>query len=584
MNKFSLILLILLAAITSPVLAVPAEQKISAVTVYPDRALVTRTGTVKLDASVQSIVFDNLPLNLEEDSVRAKAQGKLKILGVEVRRDYKEVAVSTATRQLQDDVTKLDDQIEALTDEQNNLQRRTDFLDQIRNKVTSQASSGEGREQVSTVPTMQGFFQLYSTERSKITLRWREIDHSVRDLNKLRADKANQLSLLQQPAAPNTRSAVVTVEAAESGPVDLQVSYLIPGAGWQPQYDAYADPDTQKVELTYYGVVRQTTGENWDDVALTLSSARPGTAARLPELAAWTIDFAGIGNGVMMLGGSGATLKDASRALTIANNGLTVNAGAQVIAGQVTAGNTSVNISGGTLVGTSSLVMSGSGAPPAPADADLQVAEIRSLGPAATFVVPAKASIPSDNQPHRSAISVQTLKGEWTYVATPKLVPSAFLKTRVTNTSGGPLLGGDINAFLGNNFIGKSYIGLVAANATFDLFLGTDENIKVTRTEGVKKEEIGGILSKMRLYKRSFTIELQNFKSTDASFKLRDQLPVSKNGKIEVKVTRAEPAITSRDEETGEVTWEFKLKPNAKQKLTVDYEVDAPYDLPVAGI
>ena len=469
-------------------------------------------------------------------------------------------------KQLQDDVQKLDDQIEALTDEQNNLQRRTDFLDQIRTKVTSQASSGEGKEQASTVPTMQGFFQLYSTERTKITLRWREIDHSVRDLNKQRADKANQLGLLQQPAAPNTRSAIVTVEAAESGPVDLQVSYLIPGAGWQPQYDAYADPDTQKVELTYYGVVRQTTGENWDDVALTLSSARPSMAARLPELAAWTIDFETIvmaGN--LKLGSAqAANQQQLLGSSSVVNNGI-----------QVTAGATSAIVSGGAVTMT---------APSAPAEADLQVAEVRSLGPAATFVVPAKASIPSDNQPHRSAISVQTLKGEWTYVTTPKLVPSAFLKTRVTNTSGGPLLGGDINAFLGNNFIGKSNIGLVAANATFDLFLGVDENIKVTRTEGVKKEEIGGILSRLRLYKRSFTIEVQNFKETEASFKLRDQLPVSKNGKIAVVVNQAQPAFTSRDEDTGEVTWEFKLKPNEKQKLTVEYEVDAPYDQPVAGI
>lgn len=567
MNKLSCsILLLTFAVTTSSVSALTADQKITAVTVYPDRALVTRSGTVKLDSGVQSVVFDNLPLNLEEDSVRAKAQGKLKILGVEVRRDYKEATVNGATKQVQDDLTKLDDQIQALNDEKYNITRRQDFLDQMRNRATTPSGSGEGKDSTLAVQNIHGLFDLYSDETNKGSKRWHEIDMTLRDLNKLRADKANQLSLLQQPAAPNTRSAIVTVEASESGLVDLQVSYLISGAGWQPQYDAYADPDTQKVELTNYGVIRQTTGENWDNVSLTLSSARPSTTARLPELSAWTIDL----GGVVALNGNldevdFARAKKVSMAMrNSSSNSLAVDAPAQ----------NQLEVAGaGTLSAT-----------PPPSDASMEIAEIRTLGPAATFIVPARTSIPSDNQPHRSAISVQTLKGEWTYETTPKLVSSAFLKTRVTNTSGGPLLAGEINAFLGNNFIGKSNIKLVAANASFDLFLGVDDNIKVTRTEGVKKEEVGGILTRTKVYLRSYTIEVQNFKSTEASFKLRDQIPVSKNGQVSVVVNKAEPAFKAQDKDTGEVSWDFKLKPNEKQKITVEYEVDAPYEQSVAGV
>ena len=290
----------------------------------------------------------------------------------------------------------------------------------------------------------------------------------------------------------------------------------------------------------------------------TLSSARPSTAARLPELAAWTVDFGGSNN--IILEDQLKDVKQKAQHSVGFNNSVAVNGTATA----ATPANAPQQL--------------------AAEDSDVQVAEVRSLGPAATFTVPARTSIPSDNQPHRNAISVLALKGEWTYVTTPKLVASAFLKTKVTNTSGGPLLGGDINAFLGNNFVGKSNIGLVAANASFDLFLGVDENIKVTRTEGVRKEEIGGIISRLKLYKRSFTIEVQNFKTTEASFKLRDQLPVSKNGQIAVVVNKVEPAFKSHDENTGEVTWDFKLKPNEKQKITVEYEIDAPYAQAVAGI
>jgi uncharacterized protein (TIGR02231 family) len=558
------LLLWLLAAALSPAVALTADQKITAVTVYPDRALVTRSGSVTLDTGVQTVVFDNLPATLEEDSVRVKGSGagRLKILGVEVRRDYKEVAVSPAMKQLQDAIDKNDDQQRTLNDEAEDNHHRQEFLDDMRGKVTTPTAAGDAKDPTLSVQAMQGFFTLYGNESGKISNRWREIQFALRDLAKQRADLAAQLSLLQKPAEPNTRSAVVTVEATDPGAASLQVTYLMPGASWQPQYDAYADPDTHQVELTYYGVVRQTTGENWDNVALTLSSARPTAAARLPELPAWTIDFTGDitpMNDVfgLDLARSKAVSDQAQPSLSIANSTANVPAPDEATPALAAA---------------------------QPVDATMQTAEVRTLGPSATFLVPAKTSIPSDDQPHRNAISVQALKGEWTYEATPKLVASAFLKTRVTNTSSGPLLGGDINTFLGKDFIGKSYIGLVAANASFDLFLGADDNIKVTRTEGVKKEEVGGILTRMKIYKRSFTIEVQNFKDTAATFQLRDQLPVSKNGQISVVVDKAEPAFKSRDENTGEVNWEIKLAPNEKQKLTVEYEIDAPYTQSVAGL
>jgi hypothetical protein len=90
------------------------------------------------------------------------------------------------------------------------LRRRNDFLDQIRDKVTSQASAGDGKEHADTVGNIQGLFQLYAAETTKITNRRREIEFALRDLNKQRATMASQLSLLQQPATPNIWPSIFT--------------------------------------------------------------------------------------------------------------------------------------------------------------------------------------------------------------------------------------------------------------------------------------------------------------------------------------------------------------------------------------
>jgi hypothetical protein len=100
----------------------------------------------------------------------------------------------------------------------------------------------------------------------------------------------------------------------------------------------------------------------------------------------------------------------------------------------------------------------------------------------------------------------------------------------------------------------------------------------------VKKEETGGILSRQRIYRRSFVIEVENFKSTAIALQLHDQVPVSKNGDIQVRTESIEPANHAPNPDTGEVTWEVKLRPAEKEKFTVNYEVDVPYDKPLIGI
>src|SRR6185312_15650146 len=59
--------------------------------------------------------------------------------------------------------------------------------------------------------------------------------------------------------------------------------YLLYGASWRPRYDARVDAAAGRVKLTQQALVSQSTGEDWSDVALALSTARPSAATRLPD-------------------------------------------------------------------------------------------------------------------------------------------------------------------------------------------------------------------------------------------------------------------------------------------------------------
>lgn len=66
---------------------------------------------------------------------------------------------------------------------------------------------------------------------------------------------------------------------------------MIMNASWAPSYDVRVETKNQSVQLLYYGSVRNTTGEDWKDVKLFLSTASPSTSAAPPPLRTLRVRF-----------------------------------------------------------------------------------------------------------------------------------------------------------------------------------------------------------------------------------------------------------------------------------------------------
>ena len=169
------------------------------------------------------------------------------------------------------------------------------------------------------------------------------------------------------------------MEAESAATVELWVSYQVPGASWRPRYDARLDAEAASVQLTQTGEVRQLTGEDWTDVELVLSTARPGAGARMPDLSSWFIDI----NEVVALGEREEAAKRRVDAMADA-------AGAMAPAEEVRA----------TLVSTTF---------------------------AASYLVPGPASVASEDAPHSFALSDRTMRAGLAIRVVPKIVPAGYL-------------------------------------------------------------------------------------------------------------------------------------------------------------
>ncbi|MEO5952121.1 MAG: mucoidy inhibitor MuiA family protein, partial [Chloroflexia bacterium] len=262
------------------------ETRISDVTVYVDRARIVRKGSIHLAAGEQTITIEKLPTTLQDDSVRAAGRGAgVRILGVEVARDYYTETPEENQAALQKQLQEIQDNDAALADADTAQAARLEFLKNLANSSTNTLPRGiaYGKADINSVVT---FSKYITDEMEAAQTKRREIAQQRRDL-------AREIEVVQSKLQPQYSSIEririnVIVEAAAETDLELEVTYSVIGASWSPLYDIRLVED--KVSVGYLANVQQTTGEDWPEVQLALSTARPAVSTTIPELDPWYLD------------------------------------------------------------------------------------------------------------------------------------------------------------------------------------------------------------------------------------------------------------------------------------------------------
>jgi uncharacterized protein (TIGR02231 family) len=527
-----------------------AEAKISDVTVYADRAQVTRTGEVSLPPGESRVLFEGLPATLVDESVRVKGQSTapVTIEDVEVRTIVGEQTSDTTAKELEDRLQRLHDENAALDARQRVLDQRRSFLQQFQNREAGIVSPGPQINKIDIVQ-VKNVMNFLADEYAKLEDETGKIAVERRDLQpKISAVEA-EFNKHRAADARTSKTVLVTVTAKEPATLRLQASYVLGGASWQPLYDARAAVQEGKVELIYNAIVRQQTGEDWRGVNLTLSTAQPAIGAQMPELGIWILNFAGA---VMMTDGM-------------------VNFG----------GNASVLAGGPRTYTATAFAPSG---PVFPMSVESQVAQVEQAVTSATFRVPRAADVPSDAEPHRQTIAEESLPASFCYETTPKLSSLAYLKATATNSTDAPFLAGAVNAFVGPDLIGAGHIDTTASGEAVTLFLGTDDAIRVKREELKDRRGKSGLFKNRQTQVYGYKITVENYKDKPQLVRVCDQIPVSVNE--DIKVALGEPSVkpSENDVAKGRLTWDLQLLPREKREIVYEFTIDWPQGKQIAGL
>jgi len=545
------------------------EAPIKEVTVYSDRALVTRRGGIQLEAGEHELRVNNLPQFLR-DSLRAAGRGAkgIRILNVDV-------STAFLSRPPEAELVSLQDELERLVQKQQLLEARRNALNDRRQWLRALGEQSRdfarGLAQGQMKPQdCADFFSFAANQALQDAEAAQGLEVEMKQVQQEIAAKKRELAQKQGDTLADRLSAVVTVALSEAGEFELELSYLVLGAAWHPQYDVRVQMSGEQnegdVELTYVGVVQQSTGERWENAGLSLSTARPSLAAVLPELDPLYLNV---------------YTPPIPRPMNVP--AVPMRAPRARIA-SMAAGDQQPMAMANIMVSGEAAFDEEQEEQLALMPADVATAAVEQTGTALIFRVGRSVDIPSDGSPHKTTIARDNLPCTFDYVSAPLIDEQVHLRGAITNTSERVLLNGEANIFLSGEYVGATKVKTTAPAEKFKIFLGIDDSIKVKRELIERSVEKGNALqANMRRITYGYRITVHNYAAATRQVVIRDRLPVSQHERVKVRVQSIQPAPTERTK-LELVTWKFPLAAGAEQKIEYRFVVEYPQDLRVTGL
>ena len=508
---------------------VNVSSKIDSVIVYSDRAVVIRKADVTLSGS-DMLKFPDLSGMFDDNTVRIKAEG-IKIGEVQIRRSYTDKPMGKV-KELKDSIKYYEDKGRSLDNEGKVLEAKETFLNSV--KLGSPEIISKELETGRVAPdAWRQALSFMAEELTNVKMRQLEIANKKSEVDKKIAAFRKELSDVQA-VMENRKDILVEVEVKNPGTFPIELSYVIPYAvSWKPYYELRADPSAGTVEIGYFSKISQRTAEDWERVKVVLSTAAPTLAGVAPEPYPWYVSI------------EEYKAMQAAPGMMRANDQMEV----QSFTGK----------------------------------AEYEVPHIET-GISLQYVIPGRLSL-NNGEPAKKITLYQTkLPAEFEYYALPKVQEVAYLKGKLKNSTDYVFLTGDGNTYVGGEFTGATRIATIAPQESTEISFGTDERVKIKRELIKTFVSSSGLFSKREKKEFQYRTTVENYHARDVKIKLIEQIPVSQNKDVEVKVTKIEPSGYSENKDIGSYTWLPTIPSSQKFIVNLEYYVEYPKGKIVTGL
>ncbi|MEN8121100.1 MAG: DUF4139 domain-containing protein [Bacteroidota bacterium] len=503
------------------------KSEVQSARVYLNGAELQRTVSINIIKGNNMLVFKNLSPKLNSKSIRVSSNKELSILRISSKINYltksKELPL---IKNLKDSLKQLDYKKQGLTDEIGAYKTEKELL--LKNNSIGGSTNGVP---ISELKQAADFYRkrIYEINQkmTSLNIKLSKVNSSLQKIRK-------ELTEVNARSSHTKTEVSVLVSSDQNTKVNFTIKYLVSNAGWVPGYEIKAIDLSKPIELTYRAKVFNNTAVHWKNISIKLSTADPSLSITKPNLKQWYLNYYSTSD----------KLFNKQR-----NEGYVQNIMVEdlkLVKGEV--------------------------------DDDISFTEIDIPELSTEFAISSKYSIPADDKPYLIEINKHTLNASYKHFAVTKLDKGVFLLGRITGWQNLSMVDGYANVYFKGTYLGQSMIKTRNVKDTLDLSLGRDEKVLVTRTKLKKyssKQLIGSKLKETLAYE----LVAKNNRNIPVDIEIIDQLPISQNSEIEVKVLEISGA--DMNTETGKLKWRFKLQAGQSKKLNLSFSIKYPKDMSV---
>lgn len=535
------------------------SSTIKHVTVYSDRARVTREASVAIGARTQSYVFRKLPGWVDDASVRLSLSPARvgRIVDVRVKREFLARATDATYQSAEAAVQRTTAELAALNDEIKILEAQAKQIAAIEVFSMKKLSKDVLVRDIK-IQTYGQVVAFITDSLRKTAAQRRAIEAKRQQLVPRLSAQQRRLAALRKLNRLEQTTVFVTLTGAVDANGTLRLTYMLPGATWEPLHELRAQgKNPRSAEVLSFARVTQASGEDWRDIDISFSTQSSTESIRIPGLASLTLGETRRTTRIMRRRTTSfkraqMAFQQQNRLWNEVNQKVRHHRFKQVYEDNFQILN---SIQSKTVQIFKTLRRRGT------------TTHFRGLG---------KASIRSDGHRARVRIAQRSLAAVQKIVAAPEQSLNAARTLEMTNATAQPLLPGKVALYHDSAFLGMTEMGFVAPGETFSLFLNVADQIKLSR---VLDRKHSSIVRKMRTRMNvAFNVTVENLSGERVSLSLADRIPISENKAIRIDGVKISPRGQKPDAK-GLLKWALTLAPRQKRVFRLQYRVEYPPSL-----
>jgi uncharacterized protein (TIGR02231 family) len=516
------------------------KSRTKKVTVFLNSAQVTRTADFNASTGIQDVIFEGVSPYINPKSLQATGKGDYTILDVQYRiqqPQYKEPVYQSLPDKIVRSIELLNDSLTQVSFDLENIANKKEVLS-LEKKVLLGNKFMQGN--ADTIPELKLAMEYLRKQLNDINNSLNDIKRQEYQIISKKTKMEKRLSDLsnyntqQNPVVQElpVHQVVVTIQTKAPITGTISVSYMAQNAGWAPAYDIRASSVGQPVKLVQKANVYQNTGENWQNVKLTLSTITPSTGISKPVLPIFYLGYYNYNTRPVSYNKRESEKENRALAGSITLNEIQLDA--YTSANYTQTNETMTNVE---------------------------------------YEIDLSYNIPSDGKSHLIAVKEYDLKAEFVHYLVPEMSKNAFLMAKITDWSNLDLIPAMANIYFEGTYVGETQLATGVISDTLELALGTDRSVIIERKKG-KDEQKNALIGNNVIKTVTYTLNIKNNKSSGINLVIEDRLPVTQDPSI--KVEKGNISGADYNEQTGFLTWKSKV--NSMQSKTINFSYTVEFD------